>query len=111
MACVTGGCCSAVYYVCLAAICIYLVICILTVPQYRFVALMIFVLVTLCATSAWRLLPSEWLVVREMAEAMARQRCPPPAVAVAVPFTTPVTAGAAVTHPLSAFHEPYRGSI
>ncbi|CAG9577310.1 conserved hypothetical protein [Leishmania major strain Friedlin] len=109
MACVTGGCCSAAYYICLAAICIYLFVCILAVPQYRFVALMIFALVTLYATSAWRLLPSERLVVREMAEAMARQRCPLPAVA--VPFTTPMTAGAAVTHPSLAFHEPYRGSI
>ncbi|GET90123.1 hypothetical protein, conserved [Leishmania tarentolae] len=109
MAWATGGCCTAVYYVCLAAICIYLVICILAVPQYRFVALMIFVLVVLYATSAWRLLPSERLVVREMAEAMARQRHPSPAVA--APFTTPLTTAPAVAQPSSAFQGLYRGSI
>ncbi|KAG5474444.1 hypothetical protein LSCM1_03228 [Leishmania martiniquensis] len=106
MACVTGMCCRVLYYACLAAICIYLVVCVLLVPQYRVVALMIFALVALYATSAWRRLPSEQLVVRERAEEMVKQRCPLPAEA--APLTFPETAGVTVAHSLPSFREPYR---
>ncbi|CAJ1010090.1 hypothetical protein Q4I28_005404 [Leishmania naiffi] len=106
MGCVTRMCCSVGYYVCLASICIYLVFCILAVPQYRFVALMIFALMGLCATSAWRLLPSEQIVVRQMAEVMARQCYTSPTVA--VPFITSMTTTPAVTVPSSTSPELYR---
>ncbi|KAG5475121.1 hypothetical protein CUR178_04572 [Leishmania enriettii] len=106
---VTGSCCDSLYYVFLAAICIYLVICVVAVPQYRFVALMVFALVALYTTSAWRLLPSEQLVVRELAEEMVRQRCPP--LTEVLPLTFPATATRAVAQPSSSFREPYRTSM
>lgn len=77
MACLPSSCCTVVNYLCLAVVFLYLVVCVLLVPQYRFVALLVFALVALYATSAWRFLPSERFTVRERAEAMARGRCPP----------------------------------
>lgn len=66
------------YYTCLAVVLAYLVFCAILVPDYRYVALIVMALIVACATSAWRLLPSERLVVRIKAEALARHRCCPP---------------------------------
>ncbi|KAK7198190.1 hypothetical protein NESM_000775700 [Novymonas esmeraldas] len=108
--CRLGACCRATYYLVLAVICIYLAVCVLIVPHYRFVALMILALVVLYGVSAWRFLPSEQFALREMAEEMARQRCSAgAAAAVAAPPTNHPTAAAVVTPRSAPSHEPYRG--
>lgn len=98
-------CCTIVYYLCLAVVFLYLLLCVVLVPAYRYVALMLMALAVLYASSAWRLLPSERLVVRRRAEVLARQRCSPPVVeatALSPPCTTPDTLADGVVP-----HEPF----
>ncbi|KPA85239.1 hypothetical protein ABB37_01591 [Leptomonas pyrrhocoris] len=104
--CCSSTCCKVIYYICLAIVFIYLILCVLLIPQYRYVALMVIAVVVLYATSAWRLLPSERSVVRERAEVLARQQCPPPAEAVTYPHC-PTSS----TTPAVRFHEPFTSEV
>ncbi|KAG5500528.1 hypothetical protein JKF63_03622 [Porcisia hertigi] len=78
MFCISGVCRRVVYYGFLVLLAVYLVLCVVMIPQYRYLAIMILIVMALYATSAWRWLPSERRVVREKAEAMVRQRCNSP---------------------------------
>ncbi|KAL7699521.1 hypothetical protein NQL31_004734 [Lotmaria passim] len=87
--CCSSTCCNVVYYVCLACVFMFLILCVLLIPKYRYVALMVLGVVVLYATSAWRLLPSERHAVQRRAETLARQRCPPPEEPAALPAAVP----------------------
>ncbi|KPI87885.1 hypothetical protein ABL78_3042 [Leptomonas seymouri] len=100
--CCASTCCKITYYVCLVAVFVYLILCVLLIPKYRYVALMLIGVAVLYATSAWRLLPSERLNVRERAEVLARQRCAPPDAAATYPYCSTPTATGVV-----ALHEPF----